>query len=238
MPTKIQAQNEGPLTFEKVWEMFQETDREMKEMAREADRKWDEAVRMQKEMQKEAVRMQKEMQKETVRMQKEMQKETVRMQKETARIQEETDRQIQNVSRQLGGMANSDGDAAEELFATSLESKMMFAGQHYDAIEVNVKRTVGDLQGEFDIVLYNNVTVAIIEVKHKACQADLEKLVAKQLPNFRALYPQYRNHAVYLGIGGMSFDDRVYAKAHELGIGILRQKGDTIEADTGHIRAY
>jgi hypothetical protein len=36
----------------------------------------------------------------------------------------------------------------------------------------------------------------------------------------------------------MSFDERVLKKAHELGIGILRQKGDTIEADTGHVRAY
>jgi hypothetical protein len=198
MPTKIYERKKEPATFEKVWEMFQETDRkfqetdrEMKEMARKADLSM-----------------------------------------------ERLEQTVANVSRQLGGMANSDGDAAEEIFATSLESKMMFAGQHYDAIDFKVKRTVRGLRGEFDIVLYNGAAVAIIEVKHKACQADLEKLVTKKLPDFRALFPQYRDHAVYLGIGSMSFDERVCAKARELGIGILRQKGDTIEADTGNVRAY
>jgi hypothetical protein len=169
---------------------------------------------------------------------REMIRETAQMQKETARSQKETDRMIQNVSRQLGGMANSDGDAAEEHFATSLADKMMFAGQHYDAIDFKVKRKVRDLYGEFDIVLYNGTAVAIIEVKSKAREADVEKLVTRQLPDFRSLFPQYRDYAVYLGIGGMSFDERVGAKARELGVGILRQKGDTIEADTGHIRAY
>jgi hypothetical protein len=176
--------------------------------------------------------------KEVAQLQKETDREIKEMARAADRTMEELKQTVQNVSQQLGGMANSDGDAAEEHFFTSLESKMMFAGQHYDAIDSNVKRTVGNLRGEFDIVLYNSVAVAIIEVKHKACQADLEKLVAKKLPVFRSLFPQYQDHAVYLGIGSMSFEDRVRAKAHELGIGMLRQKGDSIEADTGHIRAY
>jgi hypothetical protein len=166
------------------------------------------------------------------------QKETDRQMKETDRQMKETDRRISNVTRQVGGMANSNGDAAEELFATSLAAKMMFAGQRYDAIDRNVKRKAGDRQGEFDIVLYNGASVAIIEVKNKAGAADLEKLVTKQLPDFRALFPLYRDHAVYLGIGSRSFDNSVVKKAHELGIGILRQKGDTIETDTGNVRAY
>jgi Holliday junction resolvase-like predicted endonuclease len=157
---------------------------------------------------------------------------------EIGRKQEETAQQIKENARMIGGMANSEGDAAEELFATSLASKMTFAGQRYDAIDFKVKRKVRDLRGEFDIVLYNGTAVAIIEVKQKACQADLEKLATKQVSNFRALFPLYKDHAIYLGIGSMSFDDRVLNKAHELGIGILRQKGDTIEADTGSVRAY
>jgi hypothetical protein len=66
----------------------------------------------------------------------------------------------------------------------------------------------------------------------------VEELVIKKLPDFRTFFPQYNDHTIYLGIGSMSFDKRVINKAHELGIGILRQKGDTIEADTGNVRAY
>ncbi|GHU60634.1 hypothetical protein FACS189445_0490 [Spirochaetia bacterium] len=166
------------------------------------------------------------------------QEETARSQEETARQIKETDRIVKEVSRQLGGMTKSDGDLAEEYFFTSLASKMTFAGQHYDAIDRNVKRKIGALEGEYDIVLYNDASVGIIEVKSKAKTEHLEKLVTKKLPDFRTLYPLYRDYPIYLGIGSMSFDDQVLQRAHELGIGILRQKGDTIEADTGNVRAY
>jgi hypothetical protein len=235
--TTTKERKDEPMTFEQIREMFQEMSREADRRSQEADRRSQEADRRSQETDreiKEASRERKEAQAETDR----QMQETDRRLQETDRQIKETDRQIKAVSRQLGGMANSDGDAAEEFFATSLASKMMFAGQHYDAIDFNVKRKVKDLKGEYDIVLYNGTTVAIIEVKNKACQADVEELVAKKLPVFRSLFPLYRDHAVYLGIGSMSFDNRVLKKAHELGIGILRQKGDTIEADTGHVRAY
>ena len=200
------------MTFEQIRESFQETDRIIKNITR--------------------------MQEETAREMKAMSREADLRKQEADLSMKDLKQTVKEVSRQLGGMANSDGDAAEEHFATSLASKMMFAGQHYDAIDFNVKRKVKNLQGEFDIVLYNGVAIAIIEVKNKAGAADLEKLVTKKLPDFRTLFPLYKDHAVYLGIGSMSFDDRVLKKARELGIGILHQKGDTIEADTSHIRAF
>jgi hypothetical protein len=77
-----------------------------------------------------------------------------------------------------------------------------------------------------------------IEVKYKAQTEDLEKMVQNKAVNFRTLFPFYAGHKVYLGIAGLSFNDHVYAKAKELGIGMLKQKGDTIEADTSFVRAY
>ncbi|GHV77660.1 hypothetical protein AGMMS49942_24810 [Spirochaetia bacterium] len=170
------------------------------------------------------------------------QKETSLQIKETDRILQElgqeTDRRIKEVTQHLGGMTKSDGDLAEELFFTSLASKMTFAGQHYDAILRNCHKKVGTLEGEFDIVLHNATCVGIVEVKSKAKTEHLEKLVTRKLPDFRTLFPEYRDYPIYLGIGSMSFDGQVLQRAKELGIGILRQKGDTIEADTGAVRAY
>ncbi|GHV32065.1 hypothetical protein AGMMS4952_21810 [Spirochaetia bacterium] len=179
-----------------------------------------------------------EMFRETHLEMKEMAREADLRRKETDRQMAETDRRINEVSKQLGGMTKSDGDLAEEHFFTSLASKMTFAGQHYDTIDRNVKRKIGALEGEYDIVLYNDASVGIVEVKSKARTEHLEKLVTKKLPDFRMLFPLYRDYPVYLGIGSISFDDHVLTKAHELGIGVLRQKGDTIEADTGPVRAY
>ncbi|GHV74161.1 hypothetical protein AGMMS49940_14630 [Spirochaetia bacterium] len=178
---------EDPLTFEKVWAMFQATDLKFQE---------------------------------------------------TERQMKETDRIVRELTQQLGGMTKNDGDLAEELFYTSLASKMTFAGQHYDAILRNCHKKTGTLEGEYDIVLHNAASVGIVEVKSKAKTEHLEKLVTKKLPDFRTLFPEYRDYPIYLGIGSMSFDDHILQRAQELGIGILRQKGDTIEADTGAVRAY
>ncbi|GHV35700.1 hypothetical protein AGMMS4952_27880 [Spirochaetia bacterium] len=204
------------MTFEKVWAMFQDI-----------GRKQEETYRQMKETDRQM--------KETERILKESGKETDRI---LQKLGKETDRLIEENWQLIGGMANSDGDAAEEHFASSLESKMMFAGQHYDAIIRNLNKKTGNLRDEFDIVLYNCTSVAIVEIKNKANQEDVTKLVTQKLPNFRTFFPEYKDHAIYLGIGSMSFDSRVVTTAQELGIGILRQKGDTIEADTGFVRAY
>ncbi|GHU01182.1 hypothetical protein FACS1894147_00570 [Spirochaetia bacterium] len=154
------------------------------------------------------------------------------------RKQEETARQIKEVSRQLGGMGNSNGAFAEDYFAHVLSEKKTFAGFKFDDVEINMKGKREAIKDEFDIVMYNGTSVALIEVKYKVQPEDLEKMVTNKVSNFRTLFPYYADHKVYLGIASLSFTDRIYAKAKELGIGILKQKGDTIEADTGYVRAY
>ncbi|GHV81041.1 hypothetical protein AGMMS49944_28320 [Spirochaetia bacterium] len=101
-----------------------------------------------------------------------------------------------------------------------------------------MKGKCGAIKDEFDIVMYNGNSVALIEVKYKVQTEDLEKMVTNKVSNFRTLFPYYADHTVYLGIGSMSFTDRIYEKAKELGIGMLKQKGDAIEVDTSFARAY
>jgi hypothetical protein len=87
-------------------------------------------------------------------------------------------------------------------------------------------------------VLYNGEAVGIIEIKYKAQTEDLEKMVEKKVSNFRALFPYYQDYKVYLGLGSMSFNDYVYKKARDLGIGLLKQTGQNVEAEPGYVKAY
>jgi hypothetical protein len=87
-------------------------------------------------------------------------------------------------------------------------------------MDTNLARKNKKIGDEFDIVMYNGKSLAIIEIKYKAHVKDVERITAQKLPNFRALFPQYAEYPVYLGIG------------------ILQQKGGVMEADTSHIRAY
>jgi hypothetical protein len=158
-----------------------------------------------------------------------------------ARMKEETlalKKSLQALKEELGGMGSSNGEYAEDYFANAMEKKMFFAGQHFDEMATNLKAKAGGVQDEFDIVLYNGESVAIIEIKYKARTEDLDHMVNKKVQNFRTLFPHYKDYKVYLGLGSMSFNEHVYAKAKELGIGLLKQKGETVEAEPGYVKAY
>jgi len=207
-------------TAEDVWAMFAETSRLFKE-SREEHEKW----------QKEHEERQKE--------REERQKEHEKWQKE----REEFDKRFWAMHKEIGGISNSNGEFAEEFFYNSLEKTMTFAGIHFDVISNNFngKKTMPDnteIKAQFDIVLHNGDSLALIEAKYKANLKDLKELVEKKVPNFRILYPKYAKCKLYLGIGSLVLKDRVIQEAKKLGIGLMRQLGDAVEYKTDWVRAY
>jgi hypothetical protein len=155
----------------------------------------------------------------------------------------ETDRKFKELGLNVAGISDSNGMFAEEYFFNSLESKLEFAGINFDNIsrDFNLLRKTPDgkrIRDQFDIVLLNGEAVALIEIKYKARNDDLSKMINQKIPNFKYLFPQYAKHKIYLGVGGFSFDRNVVKKAKDLGIGLLKQVGETIEYKTSWVRAY
>jgi hypothetical protein len=150
----------------------------------------------------------------------------------------ETGRYIQSIGKQLGDIGANNGYFAEEHFYNSFAEHMHFAGVKYDKICGNTKLHIGKVEDEFDIIMFNGKSVAIIEVKYRVHPTFLERLTTKKVNNFKILFPEYANHAIYLAIASMSFSDEILKRAEEMGVGIIKQKGDTIECQTENIRAY
>jgi hypothetical protein len=210
------------LTFEQVWaalmenrEQFKETAARIKELA---------------ESTKETDALIKELVEST--------KETEAQMKKTDAQMKKTDARIKAIHEELGGISNSNGAFAEEYFRNVVNEKRTFAGHCFDDIGINVRRKCEGKEGEFDIVLYNTVMVALIEVKYKAQVGDLEKMAGKYADSFRGLYPQYKKHKIILGIASLSYDEYTIAKAQELGMVVVRQRGDIIEAETTYLKEY
>ncbi|GHV60829.1 hypothetical protein FACS1894195_0270 [Bacteroidia bacterium] len=143
-----------------------------------------------------------------------------------------------NLAKEIGGIANNNGYFAEDFFINALQQKKTFAGIRYDHVESNIKPLNDKLQDKFDIVMYSGSSIAIIEIEYFAQPDFLTTLTTKKVQNFRKLFPNYAKHKIYLGIASMSFNAEVIKGAKKLGIGILQQKGDTLECDTDHIKAY
>jgi len=94
------------------------------------------------------------------------------------------------------------------------------------------------LKDQFDIVMINDDAVAIIEVKYTARKGYPTTMVNQKVPNFRILFPDYASYKIYLGLGALSISEEVEDEAKKLGIGLLRQVGETVEYETKWVKAY
>jgi SMC interacting uncharacterized protein involved in chromosome segregation len=165
-------------------------------------------------------------------------KETERILKEQSA---ELDKKFKETNRHINGIAKSNGDMTEEAIFNALERDLIFGGIEFDAIDKNKKRHLKklNLRGQYDVVLENGNTVALIEAKYKVRKEDITDLFAKEVADkFRKLFPLYVNHKIILGVGGMSFDDDALDEASKSGVGIIKVVGDKVEYYTDGIKTY
>ena len=129
---------------------------------------------------------------------------------------------------------------AEEMIYNALDREMTFSGIKFQYICANMNKSLKseNIRAEFDVVLENGDTVAIIETKYKVREKDVSELLNKKLNNFRKLFPMYANYKIMLGVGGMSFEKKAITAANKKGIGIIKIVGDKVEYQTENVKIY
>ena len=75
---------------------------------------------------------------------------------------------VASVGKQLGSMAKNQGDITEEFFYNSLHANPVVGGIKFDRVTPHLVVGTKKQQFEFDIVLTNGNSVAVLEVKNKA----------------------------------------------------------------------
>jgi len=147
---------------------------------------------------------------------------------------------MKNLDEMIGGLGNSNGMFAEEFFFNAIDhgDKKMFGEQFYECLSSSKRYSKSNRKkNEQDVLLINGDALALIEVKYKARKEDIQKIIDR-LPNFRALFPEYRQHRIFLGLAAMSFDRGVEDESAKAGIAIVKQVGDTIVINDEHLRTF
>jgi DNA repair exonuclease SbcCD ATPase subunit len=203
---------------------------------------------------------------ETLRETERILKETAAAQKEIAAAQKETDRQMKETDRKwaetdkrwaesdkrwekaekkwdrvnelMSGVNDNIGLHAEQFFQNILEEKLKFGGVDYDEMIPNLKYKGKHDEVEFDIVLVNGDSVALIEVKHRVHPNFVKELAEERIEKFRKYFQEFKDYTAYLGIAAFSFSDEVLDQASKYGVGIIRQVGEGIEMETQNLKAY
>ena len=148
------------------------------------------------------------------------------------------ERRMQKIEDRYGSHSQNIGDFAEEYFFNSFENgKRNFFGEEFDRIRRKVQDLEQNVKDEYDIVMLNGTSVAIVEVKFKAHENDLPKVV-KKAETFRINYPQYANHKIFLGLASMSFYPDLEVECKNQGIAIVKQVGDTMVINDENLKAF
>ena len=161
----------------------------------------------------------------------------------TSKKVEELTASIEATRKEVGGIGDSYGMHAESYFYESLKNGMKFGGISFDLVEDDVKKSFklpnGErLNAQFDIVMINCDTIAIIEVKSKVQKKDVWELVNRKLENYKTIHKHYANFKFYLGVAGFAYDKNAEESALENGVGMLKLCGENVEIEDKHLRVY
>jgi len=162
-----------------------------------------------------------------------MSAETSKIVHEFVQQSKETDRElkqeIKKLAKLVGGMGHSNGEMAEEYFYNTFQSDKSFANEKFYKVQRNQIYRKEEIKAEFDIVLLNGRSAALIEVKYNAKpeNVSIEKIVSK-IKFFKILYPECKEHNIYLGVAAMSFKEGLEEELHQAGIATIRPVGKKV----------
>ena len=144
----------------------------------------------------------------------------------------ETTRKLEAIGIRVGNIGQNQGAVAEEFFFNSLQAKPVLGGVRYDDVYLNVHSFNGKMQAEYDVVMANGKSVALIEVKYAVHPDDVDKTI-RGIANYRTLFPQHKDFDIYGAIAGFKIGKDVAESAKQQGLMVLKRVGDVMEVDAG-----
>jgi len=157
---------------------------------------------------------------------KETDKRLAKLREESEKIDQELKQEMKKLSKLVGGIGHSNGEMAEEYFYNAFKADISFANEKFDIIEKNKKISNRELEAEYDLLLFNGKSAAIIEVKYNAKPENIRvDRIISRVEIFKKLMPACKDFNVYLGVAAMSFKEGLEAELHQAGIATIRPVG-------------
>jgi hypothetical protein len=141
--------------------------------------------------------------------------------REAGRKQREQEMKI--LHKTLGGIGNTQGDIAEDLFRRNFIPAMRESGIALDECISPLGKTDRRDDGrEYDIVGLNGDAAVVAEVKAQLRKSDVKWLLGK-LPEFRRHFPVFGRKNLYGAVAGLSVKKEVEKFAEDCGLFVLTQ---------------
>ena len=170
----------------------------------------------------------------------EYKKENAEREKEYAEYKKRSEWEWNELKKHLRGITLNRGREVEDNLFYAISQSMTFAGVKFDVIDRNKQINDENLKTltDFDIIMINGDSVALIEVKADVESRDVRDLIGRKKRIFRERLKMFDNHKLYLGIGGELFDNDAIEEAKANGVGVIRVVGEKVEFFTDKIVAH
>ena len=222
------------LTKEDILELFAKTDKQIAETNKAIDRlaarqeKTDEAIAETNKGIAELRESQKKTDAQLAKTDAQLAKTDAQLAKTDAQLAK-TDASLKRLGKRHGGLSNNVGSATEEFFYNILDETPILNGIRFDDVQRNWGKKGNKQNDEFDIVMLNGTAISVIEVKFKADEEDVEKILTTQKKRFNEIFPEYKDYEQHWALATFSIDDELREKAQASGLTVLQRKGDLME---------
>jgi len=170
----------------------------------------------------------------------ERKKSRMEFEEELKKSQKVFNKRMTELSKQIGGIGNSNGDYAEEFFYKSLEKTMKIGNMKFKYIDNNCKRTdkSKNISGEYDVILTNSDSIVVVEIKYKLTKDYVNDFYHKKLKRFKELFPLYNKFILYGAVASFSDHKNARKLSKEYGLFVLGRAGEKIEIINDNVKEY
>ncbi|MDR1270834.1 MAG: tektin family protein [Planctomycetaceae bacterium] len=165
----------------------------------------------------------------------EQQKKTQKAIEETQKQHKETEKAIKETQKQMGKLGNRFGEVTEHMVFPAVVSRFNELGYRFHTeFEGNFKviNKKNKLIAEIDAYLENDTTIAVVEIKAKPNEEDIEAHI-QRIEKLKQNRQEFNDPPkIIIGaIAGAVFPAKIKAVAIKAGFYVLVQSGDTMKLD-------
>jgi len=140
---------------------------------------------------------------------------------------QETNRQISAVNKQISALGGKWGRFVENMVAPACETIFLSRGIDVHQVSQRVRKRINSDTLEIDVLVTNQDSVLVVEVKSSLGVEDVKDLMA-DLKRFRLFFPEYNQKKLYGAVAGIEIEEGADKYADRQGLFVLSQKGETV----------
>ncbi|MDR3198893.1 MAG: hypothetical protein LBU34_13590 [Planctomycetaceae bacterium] len=220
------------LTFEQVWASIQE-------LGKKYDAIFEREAKERQKSEEERRKAEAEHQKAETERQKaeaERRKEVEERLKKLEKVVEKTSRSLNETNKKVGHLDLRFGELIEHLIAPGVADRFEEVGYHFDDVTHPLGFKFmqdGNVVAQADILLENQDTILIIEVKAKPDTHDVQNFTTKMfaIRSYYELNPTPNNKKLIGALAGAIFPKDLKRLTVKSGFFVITQRGDTVKID-------